>query len=115
MKKVVILALTFLFLYGCSDNSNVNSNENLERKYPSEDPVNITQEEAIEIALHQAEADGYKSAVLEGKIPVTMRSVYSVKYDRDMRIYDVRMSSPEKFIIYYYVSTENGELIESVH
>lgn len=114
-KKSIILAFTLLVLFGCTDNSNTNSNENLERKNPWDDPVNITEEEAIEIALRQAEVDGLKSVVLWEENPASLSSVYSIKYDRDMLVYDVRMSTPGMVFAYYYVSTENGELIESTH
>lgn len=115
-RKTIILAFSLLVLYGCVDDSNTSSNENFEMKNPWNDPVNITEEEAIEIALNQAEADGHKSVTLWKKNPVFLRAVYSIKYDRDLLVYDVRMSTPGKLLgAYYYVSTENGELIDSVH
>ena len=116
LKKAILLAFTLLVLYGCVDDSNTSSNENMEVKNPWDDPVNITEEEAIEIALRQAEVDGHKSVVLWEEEPALLRSVYSIKYDRDMLVYFVRMSTPGKLWgAYYYVSTENGELIESTH
>ena len=116
IKKATILALTFLFLYGCVGNSNMNSNEDSERKSPIDDPVNITEEEANEIAIRQAAADGFDSPALweEGSTKISI--VYSIKYDRDLKVYDVTMSTPGNlFGAFYYVSTENGEIIESTH
>jgi len=112
IKKATILAITFFFLYGCVENSNKDS----ESKSAVDNPVNIAEEEANEIALRQAVADGFDSPTLweEGSTKISI--VYSIKYDRDMKVYDVTMSTPGKlFGAFYYVSTENGEIIESTH
>lgn len=115
IKKVTLLFSAFL-LFGCSDNQNSNSKETVEIKSHIDDPVNITEEEAIEIALQQAEVDGYESPTLLEGYPSKITFVYSIKNGRDMKVYDVSISTPEKmFAVFYYVSTENGEIIESTH
>lgn len=112
----MIFFFAFFLLFGCSDNQTSDSIEDVERKSHIDDPVNITEEEAIEIALQQARADGYESPTLLDGNSSKISFVYSIKYDRDMKVYDVLISTPEDmFAVYYYVSTENGELIESTH
>ena len=112
----LIITIILVLSLNCFDDSTISTNENLELINPWDAPVNITEEEAIEIALEQAEVDGHKSVTLWEKDPVFLRAVYSIKYDRDLLVYDVRMSTPgELWGAYYYVSTENGELIDSVH
>jgi len=113
IKKDAILFFAFFLLYGCSENQISDSKEDVETKSPIDDPVNITEVEAIEITLQRAMADGYDSPTLHSaKIAI----VYSIKYDRDIKVYDVLISTPEKlFATYNYVSTEKGELIETTH
>lgn len=112
MKKAIILTLTFLLLYGCAGNSKGDS----EAKSAVDDPVNITEEEANEIALLQAVADGFDSPSLWDEGSTKISIVYSIKYDRDMKVYDVTLSTPGKlFGAFYYVSTKDGEIIESTH
>jgi len=116
IKKATILALSVLFFYGCVGNSNKKSNEDTEIKSPIDDPVNITEEEANEIAIRQAAADGFDSPTLWAEGSTKISIVYSIKYEKDLKVYDVTMSTPGKlFGAFYYVSTENGEIIESTH
>ena len=107
-----------LFLFGCKEDS-VEGNTR-EFHNPHNDPVNITIEEANQIALEQAEIDGIDNPILSEWLETKIQSKYSIKYDRDMKIYSVYIRSGNRAEDYtvdgsYYISTETGEFIESTH
>ena len=81
-----------------------------------DDPVNISEQEANDIALQKAIVDGYESPALWEEGSTKISSVYSVKYDRGVKVYEVKMSTlGDLYGVFIYVSTENGEIIESTH
>ncbi|GEN85157.1 hypothetical protein SLU01_34690 [Sporosarcina luteola] len=114
IKKIAILFLFSLLLYGCYDSNATPPVESVEIINPWNDPVNITIEEANNIALRRAESEGYKSPALWKENSTKITAVYSVKYDRDVKVYEVNMSTEENhFGVFYWVSTDTGEIIIS--
>jgi hypothetical protein len=110
--------LIVLLLYGCNNDleSDINQVETSEIRSPIDDPVNITIEEANKIALSQAELDGLDSPALWSERETEIGFGYSVKYDRDMKVYIVHIKTAARpndimFDAFYFVSTESGEII----
>ncbi|WP_432360645.1 hypothetical protein [Sporosarcina sp. UB5] len=95
IKKATIFALAFLFLYGCTENSNMSSNKNSGRTNPMDDPVNITEEEANEIALQQAIAEGNE---VETIILQDIKFINSKMWDEYVEQYNYDSEVSEHFL-----------------
>ena len=123
IKKIYLIIVFFvLILSGCDSNSNTDEvQKNLDYRNPYETPVNITETEAEKIAFDQAYLDKLDSPVISKNWKTKIQSVYSLKYDRDVLVYAVFMKTAElppedtMFNQVYYISTDNGEIIESNH
>lgn len=122
IKKLYLVIVFFvLILSGCDSNSNTDELQNPKYRNPYETPVNITETEAEKIAFDQAYLDKLDSPVIPKNWKTEIRSVYSLKYDRDVLVYAVYLKTAElppeetMFNQVYYISTDNGEIIESNH
>lgn len=121
-RKLVLLTVFIFLLSGCTNKSatTIDHLEQSDYANPIDDPVNITKDDANQIALKQAGLDGHESPTLWRKKETKESIVYSIEYDRDMKVYDVFIQTaarPDDDMpdVFYYVSTENGEIIQSTH
>ncbi len=85
-----------------------------------EESFNITVEEANQIALAQAKLDGLNSPVVWKGDQTEIHYKYSVKYEKDMKVYVVYIKTADRpddymYNAFYYVNPSNGEIIESTH
>jgi len=119
LQRRLFFLLFFLFLFGCNSESELNSQ--IEIRSPIDDPVNLTWEEATEIAFLQTEKDGLGSPILwshEGHLKIQIE--YSPVYERDMKVYAVYLKTTSRpdtsfYNVAYYISTENGEIVKSLN
>lgn len=102
MKKLLLLLLCLPLLFGCSSQ--------------------ITQKEAEQIALEQAEEANYESPALWQKFDSKTHSVshYSKIYEKDIESWGVYLDTadnPEELnspALVYYISKETGEVIDVI-
>ncbi|MBM7607272.1 hypothetical protein JOD29_000509 [Lysinibacillus composti] len=78
---------------------------------------NLTVEEAEQIALKDAIANGYDTATLwkEFNTQTTKRYIYSEKYEKDVKIWQVNLDTtdhPDNIPAFvYYIKEDTGEII----
>lgn len=118
----LLIAFFVLILSGCDSGTNANEKEkNPKYRNLAETPINITEAEAEQIALDQAYLDGLDSPMIPRNWKTQIRGVYSIKYERDVLVYSVYIKTAElsledtMFNYVYYISTNNGEIIDSNH
>lgn len=119
----LVIAFFVLILSGCDSNPSADEVQNDPQKYRdlSKTPVNISETVAEQIALDQAYLDKLDSPVIAKDWKTQIKGVYSLKYDRDVLVYVVYIKTAElppeesMFNHFYYISTDNGEIIVSNH
>ncbi|WP_203333539.1 hypothetical protein [Planococcus beigongshangi] len=102
MKKILLLLLCLALLFGCSSQ--------------------ISQEEAEQIALEQAEEANYESPALWQRFDAKTHLVshYSKTYEKDVESWGVYLDTadnPKELnspALLYYISKETGEVIDVI-